>query len=110
MNNLNKGIDFQSIDIIRNDLNSGLSGSHIHKITIDNRRYRILSCYYPLDILTNQFGLVFSQNLSLLKSNLQKMFIISGCCILFLLSVLIYLLTIISRKYQTEEKLKNMYS
>jgi PAS domain S-box-containing protein len=109
-NNLNKKIDFPSIEIIKKDINSGLSGSHIHKIEVENKNYRILSCYYPLDLFTNRFGLVFSQNLGILKSNLQKMFIISGCCILFLVIALIYLLIIISSKYQIEEKLKNEFS
>ncbi len=109
MNNLNKKIDILSVDIIKNDLKDGLSGSHIHKIILDKKNSRILSCYYPLDLLTHRFGLVFSQNLGILKSNLQKMFIISGCCILLLFFTSVYLLIMLNRKKQAGDKINTDY-
>jgi len=79
-----------------------------HTLTIpDGRKHKLFSVYYPMSILGNHVGIVFSAS----KTEFNRMFLfknilVSAAAFLITLALIIYMLVIIRRGSRSQEKLK----
>ena len=108
-NNLKEKVNFQSIEKIQSDLQNGLSGSYKHTVQISNKQVNLISSYYPLDLMTQRLGIVFSLNNADFTSFVIKISVFSILCFVALLVLLLYMIKLIGRRYQHEEQANRDY-
>jgi signal transduction histidine kinase/CheY-like chemotaxis protein len=103
-------ISFSSAEKIQSDLKMGLSGSFQHTILINNKRTKVISSYYPMDLLTKRLGIVFSLDPAIHSVYLIKIFIITLFCVIVLLITSLLMLRIMHKKFKDEKTVNQNYS
>jgi len=92
-------LEIHSRELIASKISAGLEGKIEHQISQDGELNSVLSVYYPLSILDNKYGIVFSINESYLLSEIRVSFIkITFSFVLIITLVVILFLDIIGKK------------
>lgn len=92
-------LEIQSRELIASKISAGLEGKIEHQISHDGELNSVLSVYYPLSILDNKYGIVFSINESYLLSEIRLSFIkVTFSFVLIISLVVILFLDIIGKK------------
>lgn len=95
INNLNKDVVYTQLDEIERDIRQELSNFTIHEAEFDNKKEKLVSVYYPLNVLDQKFGVIFSMRNSIILDLIINRTIMAG--LLGLLILVLYSL-ILMRK------------
>ena len=102
-NNLTEdSIQFTKLDKITANIKNGFKGSVMHKASIKNSTNEYLSAYYPVRILTKDFGIVFSLETKIIISSIITNSIILGASTVIILVLIIVLFIFFIRKKNKE--------
>jgi signal transduction histidine kinase/CheY-like chemotaxis protein len=71
ISNLETSAEIKGFEIIQDSIYAGAEGSLEHIIKLNNTSERVISAFYPLNVVNNDLGLVFSIN----TGHIRKMFI-----------------------------------
>lgn len=94
-----KTVQFIDIEDIYSNHKKELQDFTSHKVIIDKKQERVLSVYYPLNLLSHKFGIVFSINNNKLINNvIFRSIYISGASIFLLSLTLLILLRVVRNK------------
>jgi PAS domain S-box-containing protein len=92
-----KKSDFQPVLA---EINEGFQGTCEMTIRFGDKQVKLITAYYPITLMSKQYGIIFSMDKIALLSNLGQIIVItvviSGC----LISALIFLFTQINRRNQ----------
>ena len=103
-NNLTRDtISVNKLDKITKDIKNGFKGSLLHTVSFENTKNGYLSAYYPIRILTNDMGIVFSLETNIIISSVITTSIMVGASTTFILILIIILFIIFIRKKNKEE-------
>ncbi len=103
-NNLtHDSISVNKLDKIINDISNGFNGSLLHEVSAGNTSNEYLSAYYPVRILTNDMGIVFSLETNIIISSIITTSIIVGASTTLVLILIILLFIFFIRKKNKEE-------
>jgi signal transduction histidine kinase/CheY-like chemotaxis protein len=103
--NIGQEVKFSEIDEIKSNLNKDKKGFIKHTAFINNKKETLISVYYPIDIIKQHFGIVFSLNNSIILDYIIiKIVIASGLSMVILFASLFVLLRIIKNKSTTGRK------
>jgi signal transduction histidine kinase/CheY-like chemotaxis protein len=106
--NIGADVEFTGINIIRTNLKKEVKDYIRHTAYIDNKKEVLISVYYPVIILKQSFGLVFSLNNSIIHDYIMgKIFLSAGLSLVILFSSLFILLQIISRKTRSGQEVSS---
>ncbi len=90
------------------NLHNGQKGFLVHTMMIDGKIQKLLSVYYPVVMIQQQFGIVFSLNNSIIFRVVIKYILLLGVLSFLILTLSIFiLLRIISRKFRSERMISN---
>lgn len=104
-NNLTRdSLSVHKIEKITTNLKNGFKGSILHKVNHENTRDEYLSAYYPVRILTNDMGIVFSLETKIIIRTVITNSIIVGASTVLILILIIILFVIVMRKKNREER------
>ena len=93
------------VEVISN-LKNGQKGFKIHSMTIGTKKQKLLSVYFPVALLKQHFGVVFSLNNNKIFKIINKYIFITGLLSFLVLSFFIFFLfRIITTKYKSEKKI-----
>ena len=96
-------ISVNKLDKITKDIENGFKGSLLHTVSFENTKNEYLSAYYPIRILKNDMGIVFSLETNIIISSVITTAIIVGTSTTFILVLIIVLFIIFIRKKNKEE-------
>lgn len=103
-NNLTRDtISVDKLDRIVEDIKNGFKGSLLHKVYHENKKGEYLSAYYPVRILTNDMGIVFSLETNIIISSVVTTSIMVGASTTFILILIIVLFILFIRRKKIEE-------
>ncbi len=103
-NNLSSdSISFSNFDLICDDILNNNSGFFNHIVYIKEKKVKAISVYYPIRILSNDFGIIFSLNTKIVISSIIKNSIIVGASTILILVLIILLFVYFIRKKQNSE-------
>ncbi|MDA3781498.1 MAG: response regulator, partial [Bacteroidales bacterium] len=103
-NNLSSdSIYYENFDKICNSILDKNVGTINHTVSTKNKKEKILSVYYPIRILSNDFGIVFSLNTKIVISSIIKNSILVGSLTILVLILIIFLFIHFIRKKQISE-------
>lgn len=103
-NNLTKdSIQVTKIENIITEIENGFNGSILNKISYNNNKNNYLSAYYPIRILTNDLGIVFSLETKIIISSVITNTIIVGASTILALILIIVLFLFFMRKKNKEQ-------
>ncbi|MFP4023584.1 MAG: response regulator [Thiohalospira sp.] len=107
-NNLSRDtIKIEKLEHIINELNNGFNGSIRQKVTANNQTGEYLSTYYPIRILGNDLGIIFSlETKIIIDSVIKNSFIISFSTFFVLIFIIILFIIFIKRKNLEQSKIK----
>jgi len=101
-------ISAQKMSAITKDLNNGFKGSLLHNISFENNDNKYLSTYYPIRILTNDMGIIFSlETKTIINSVIRNTIIIGASTIMILILIIILFVFIMRKKNREVEKIKD---
>lgn len=105
-NNLSRdSIHFNQMDRLLEDLNKGNSDFLHHKFEINGESSDIISSYYPVRILSKDFGVVFSMKTDIIISSVIKSAIIVGSSSLIIMIFIIFFFLFYIRKMSSREQI-----
>jgi len=116
-NNLSRDtITIHQIDHVTNQLKNGFSGTIRQNITANNQTEEYLTTYYPIRILGNDLGIIFSlETKIIIDSVIKNSVIVSFSTFFVLILIIIFFIVFIRRKnleqnkiQQSEKAMKNM--
>lgn len=101
--------NIENLKEISNNINKDLEGFVIHEVKVSENQQTILSTYYPVKFLKNEFGIVFSFNLDDIFSGIRsKAIIIIICSIVLIIIVFFFLKSVLSNlDKQDKERIKS---
>ena len=103
-NNLtNDTISVDKLDKITKDIENGYKGSLLHTVSVENKKNEYLSAYYPIRMLTNDMGIVFSLETNIIISSVVTTSIMVGASTTFILILIIVIFILFIRKKNKEE-------
>ncbi|MGC9341391.1 MAG: response regulator [Bacteroidales bacterium] len=103
LSNFKGGYDIQSIEAIQDSIIFGQEGSVQHSIKIGNHTRNFISAYYPLNIVNDDLGIVFSMDKGQLMSEFVSDFQFLSIAVILVLFVLIsYLIYLIFKTRKDE--------
>jgi len=101
-------ISVQKMNEITEDLNNGFKGSLLHNVSFENKNNKYLSTYYPIRILTNDMGIIFSlETKTIINSVITNTIIVSASTIMILILIIVLFIFIMRKKNREEHKIKN---
>jgi signal transduction histidine kinase/CheY-like chemotaxis protein len=104
--NIGSEVKFTEIREITSNLKKDLKNFIKHAAYINNKKETLISVYHPVNILRQNFGIVFSLKNSVIHDYiLKKMFLSAGLSLVILFSSLFFLLQIIHRKSKTGQEI-----
>ena len=92
-----KKIDFQPV---LTDLNEGFQGTRDIMIRFGEKQIKLISAYYPVTLMSKQYGMIFSMDKIALLSSLGQIIVITVVISACLICALIFLFTQINRRNQ----------
>jgi len=116
-NNLSRDtVTIHQIDHVTNQLKNGFSGTIRQNITANNQTEEYLTTYYPIRILGNDLGIIFSlETKIIIDSVIKNSVIVSFSTFFVLILIIIFFIVFIRRKnleqnkiQQSEKAMKNM--
>jgi len=107
LNNLGgKTLDIKRLNKINQDLKEGYDGVIRHTIDIDGQKQKVLSYYYPITLLKNSFGIVFSMKSDIpLKALTTRTILVSAGSFALLIAAIFIFLGMLRKKSDNELKL-----
>ncbi len=103
--NIDSHLDIQNIENISNDLNQEFSGFLRHKIHIDGKEKSFLSVYFPVQMLSQNFGIVFSlDNSIILNAVVRKVIFTSTISFVLLILTVLYFIYLIKSKGESRDR------
>ncbi len=107
-NNLSRDtIKIEELDHIITELNNGFNGSIRQKVTANNQASEYLSAYYPIRILGNDLGIIFSlETKIIIDSVIKNSIIVSFSTFFVLIFIIILFIIFIKRKNLEQSKIK----
>jgi PAS domain-containing protein len=107
-NNLSRDtITIHKIDHIINELNNGFNGAVRQKITVNNQTNEYLTTYYPIRILENDLGIIFSlETKIIIDSVIKNTFIVSFSTFFVLILIILFFIVFIRRKNLAQNKIQ----
>ena len=111
-NNLtHDAISVSELDRIIEDIKNGFNGSLLHKVSSENTKNEYLSTYYPIRILTNNMGIIFSLETNIIiRSVITTSIIVGASTTLILILIIILFIFFIRKKNKEAIKIKNSLS
>lgn len=108
-NNLSRDtIKIEQLDHIITELNNGFNGSIRQKVTANNQASKYLSAYYPIRILGNDLGIIFSlETKIIIDSVIKNSIIVSFSTFFVLIFIIILFIIFIKRKNLEQSKIKH---
>ncbi|MEA3316924.1 MAG: PAS domain-containing protein, partial [Bacteroidota bacterium] len=104
-NNLsNDSISYNKFDEICNDIINKNTGFINHRVRSEGENKNALSVYYPVRILSNDFGIIFSLNTKIVISSVIKNSIVVGSSTILILLLIISIFVYFIRKKHNSEK------
>lgn len=108
-----KDLEITNLDMIVNEIKAKNNGFIKHSAYIDKKEETIISVYYPIRILKQDFGIVFSLNNSILiEQIIYKIIIIGAISFALLVFLMIFYLRIVRKitvsGKDREKELKNL--
>jgi PAS domain S-box-containing protein len=107
-NNLSRDtITIHKLDHIINELNNGFNGTIRQKVTVNNQTNEYLSTYYPIRILANDLGIIFSlETKIIIDSVIKNSVIVSFTTFFILILIIIFFIVFIRRKNLEQNKIQ----
>ncbi|MEA2106294.1 MAG: ATP-binding protein, partial [Bacteroidota bacterium] len=107
-NNLSRDtITIHKIDHIINELNNGFNGAVRQKITANNQTNEYLSTYYPIRILGNDLGILFSlETKIIIDSVIKNTIIVTFSTFFILILIILFFIIFIRRKNLAQNKIQ----
>lgn len=107
-NNLSRDtITIHKIDHIINELNNGFNGAIRQKITANNQTNEYLSTYYPIRILGNDLGILFSlETKIIIDSVIKNTIIVTFSTFFILILIILFFIIFIRRKNLAQNKIQ----
>jgi signal transduction histidine kinase/DNA-binding response OmpR family regulator len=107
-NNFSKDFNVTNLDIIADSVFNEYSGIINHElININNSKKRIISAYYPLEVIKNDLGIVFTMNTAhLLKVFINRSFWLSLVSFLIIIALVFYLLRHLIKSREKEREIQ----
>ncbi|MDK2978013.1 MAG: hypothetical protein PWP52_727 [Bacteroidales bacterium] len=106
-NLLRDTITIHKIDHIINELNNGFNGAVRQKITVNNQTNEYLTTYYPIRILGNDLGIIFSlETKIIIDSVIKNTFIVSFSTFFVLILIILFFIGFIRRKNLAQNKIQ----
>jgi len=107
-NNLSRDtITIHKIGHIINELNNGFHGAVRQKITVNNQTNKYLTTYYPIRILGNDSGIIFSlETKIIIDSVIKNTFIVSFSTFFILILIILFFIIFIRRKNLAQDKIQ----
>ncbi|MGC9373561.1 MAG: response regulator [Bacteroidales bacterium] len=100
-------IAMHKIDHIINELNNGFNGAVRQKITANNQTNEYLSTYYPIRILGNDLGILFSlETKIIIDSVIKNTIIVTFSTFFILILIILFFIIFIRRKNLTQNKIQ----
>lgn len=108
LNNFSGGeLQINQLLRITDDLNEGFQGALTHSVLINNKDEKVISAYYPIQILDREFGIVFTLKTETILQTIIKNAIIIIFLTLILVSSIIFIFLFFIRRQNIEaEKLQ----
>jgi signal transduction histidine kinase/CheY-like chemotaxis protein len=98
-----KDLEIKNLDIIVNEIKAKNNGFIKHDAIIDKKEESIISVYYPIRVLKQDFGIIFSLNNSILiEEVIYKIITVSIICLALLIFLMVFYMRIIRKKTFTE--------
>lgn len=95
------------LDKITTEISNGFKGALRHKVSFENKQNEYLSVYYPVRILTNDLGIVFSLETKIIINTIITNSIIVVASTVLILILIIYLfLYYIKKRNKKEDKMQ----
>lgn len=101
--NISGEVDFTELEEITSNLKKGKRGFKKHLAYIDNKKEILISIYYPVNVLRQDFGIVFSLNNSVILDYIIKKIVIASSISLAILIISLFVLLQIIRKRLSSE-------
>ncbi|MFO7843499.1 MAG: response regulator [Bacteroidales bacterium] len=107
-NNLSRDtITIHKLEPVIKELNNGYSGSIRQKVTADNQTNEYLTTYYPIRILANDLGIIFSlETKIIIDSIIKNSVIVSFSTIFILILIIVVFIVFIRRKNFEQNKIQ----
>lgn len=102
--NQTKVSQIEGLPEIKKHINTDLEGFIIHKVNLNNDKQTILSSYFPAKFLKNDFGIVFSFNLSEIFNSIKNKSIIISISSIILIVVVFFLLKNVLSAIEKKDK------
>ena len=104
--NISADVEFTELEGISSNLNKGKKGFKKHIAFVNDKKEILISIYYPVSILRQDFGIVFSlNNTVILNYIIKKIFFAGSLSLVILFTSLFILLHIIRKKLYAEHKI-----
>lgn len=107
-NNLTKdSIQITQLEKITSDLQNGYQGSVLNSASYNDIKDNYLSAYYPIRILSNDYGIVFSlETKTIIDSVITNSILVSTSTILILILIIILFIFLIRKKNSEQSSIK----
>src|SRR6056297_86641 len=107
-NNLSRDtVTIHQIDHVTNQLNNGFNGAVRQKITANNQTNEYLSTYYPIRILGNDLGILFSlETKIIIDSVIKNTIIVTFSTFFILILIILFFIVFIRRKNLAQNKIQ----
>lgn len=100
-------IKIQKLDHITSEITNSYSGSVKQQVTANNQTSEYLSTYYPIRILGNDLGIIFSlETKIIIGSVIKNSIIVTTSTVLILILIIIFFIVFIRRKNLEQTKIK----
>lgn len=108
LNNFSGGeLQINQLLRITDDLNEGFQGALTHSVLINNKDEKVISAYYPIQILDREFGIVFTlKTETILQTIIKNATIIIFLTLILVSSIIFIFLFFIRRQNIEAEKLQ----
>ena len=98
LSNFDQDYEIFELNRIADSIKNEAEGNLEHQLKFDNRSYRVISAFYPLNVINNDFGIVFSMNTGYLLDIFVKKYTILSAVIFILFAGLIAFLVFLIHK------------
>ncbi len=102
--NINDSVQISGLRALADSLATSREGSLQHSLRKDSEEYKITSAYYPLNIIKNDLGIVFTMNSGHLLSIFVGRTVILGIGSLLIVIGLIFFLLLEIQKHKSNER------
>ncbi len=92
------------LEVLADSLNTEREGLFLHSLTVDGDERDIISAYYPLNIINNDLGIVFTMDSGNLLNTFVARYMVTG--ILSFLAIMLLIAYLIARIYHHHRKLQ----